>query len=671
MKPQNRSFSSNRNSSAGKPAHERVRNSPSRSWKQHSANLQHNIFWCQHCNVPLLKSTCDICHSEGTYVNLSSPGDIRFCSPYEKEVLKGLLFTSFNCDPIGDRIVFLNKTAGEDRTDEVIVDGLHFGVLRFDMKTLGYVFDLSVDGAKILAAHTNSKTIELKKASSHLSGKKIKADQLLKFTEDIKKQDTVLIKCKSLIGFGVSLSDHEHFKNSEDAVLRVRKLDGNPVSLNPHISSVQDVIKANTSHMEKISRDAANVIKGIVNRKEYKDLPVHVSFSGGKDSLVVFDLTRSTLKKRHVKAFFLNTGIEFPETVEFARNFCSSCGIELIESAAGDAFWENLERFGPPAKDMRWCCKVCKLAPANRVIDGSTSEGEVCLTVDGKRKYESFSRASISASERNPFVPTQLNIFPIRDWRAIEVWLYIYGKNLEYNPLYDMGFERVGCYLCPASLSAEYQIFSRLHPALHARWHRYLLEWANKKGLPESFVEHGLWRWKELPPKMIKLAEELGIKYDLSAANENFSVDSVSGASPCTGGGFTIEAKVGGVSLQDAADVLYIIGDLKAAESMGMLLVRAGDATVKFFSSGNLLVTADSREKATEVFRQVTLQLMRVCMCTRCGICQGVCPVNAIEIDDMRGLFISNACIRCGKCIEPCVVLKYAPRNLPWLREDH
>lgn len=671
MKPQNRSLSSTGNSSAGKSIHSQAQNRASRSWKQHGVDLKHYIFWCQSCNVPLLKSTCDICQSEGTHVNLSPPGDIRFCSPHEKEVLKGLLLTAFGCDPLGDRLVLLNKTTGDDRTDEVIVDGLHFGILRFDMKTLGYVFDLSIDGAKILAANTANKTVELRKASSHLSGKKVKADQLLKFTHDIKKGDTVLIKCRNLIGFGVSLSDHEYFNSSEDAVLRVRKLDGSTVSLNRRISSIHDVIKANASHMEKISKDAANVIKGIAGRKEYRDLPVHVSFSGGKDSLVVLDLAVNALKRRQIEAFFLNTGIEFPETVEFARQFCASRSIDLKEAAAGDAFWENLERFGPPAKDMRWCCKVCKLAPANRLIDESVSGGQVCLTVDGKRRYESFSRASISASEKNPFVPVQLNIFPIRDWRAIEVWLYIYGKKLEYNPLYDMGFERVGCYLCPASLSAEYQLFSKLHPELHTRWNAYLLEWASKKGLLESFVEHGLWRWKELPPKMIKLAEELGIRYDLSAVNESFSVESVSGASPCTSGGFTIEAKIGGVSLQDAADVLHIVGNIKAAENMGMLLVKTTDATVKFFSSGNLLVTADSREKADEVFRQVVLQLMRVCMCTRCGICKGVCPVGAIEVDDIRGLFISDACIRCGKCIEPCVVLKYAPRNLPWLRQDH
>lgn len=670
MKPGNKNFILSGNSSARKPVSSHFKTRSPRSWKQHGADLQHHIFWCQHCNVPLLRSTCDICRSQGSHVGLAPPGDVRFCSLPEREVLSGLLLSAFGCDPIGQRIVLLNKTTGEDRTDEIIVDGLHFGVLRFDMKFLDYVLDLSVEGAKVLGEHTTNKTIVLRKASSHLSGKKVKAEQILSYTEDITKGDTVLIRCGNLIGFGVSLSDHAHLQSSQDAVLRVRKLDGNKVSLNRRIASMQDVIKANASHMEKISRDAANVVKGVVSRKEYKALPVHVSFSGGKDSLVVLDLTVNTLKSREIRAFFLNTGIEFPETVEFARNFCSSRGIDLKESAAGDAFWENLERFGPPAKDMRWCCKVCKLAPANRLIDESSSEGQVCLTVDGKRRYESFTRASISASEKNPFVPTQLNIFPIRDWRAIEVWLYIYGKKLEYNPLYDMGFERVGCYLCPASLSAEYQLFSRLHPDLHARWHSYLLKWASKKGFPESFVEHGFWRWKELPPKMLKLAEELEIRYDVPEVNGNFRVDSVSGVSPCTSGGFTVEANIGGVSLEDAADVLHIIGIIKAAENMGMLLIKADDATMKFFSSGNLLVTAGSREKATEVFRQVVLQLMRVCMCTRCGICQGVCPVGAIEVDDMRGLYISDACIRCGNCIEPCVVLKYASRNLPWLRQN-
>ncbi|MCO5382941.1 MAG: 4Fe-4S dicluster domain-containing protein [Methanosarcina barkeri] len=42
---------------------------------------------------------------------------------------------------------------------------------------------------------------------------------------------------------------------------------------------------------------------------------------------------RESLKQRELKAFFLNTGIEFPETVEFVR----SCGICVKACPVGAA----------------------------------------------------------------------------------------------------------------------------------------------------------------------------------------------------------------------------------------------------------------------------------------------------------------------------------------------
>lgn len=38
---------------------------------------------------------------------------------------------------------------------------------------------------------------------------------------------------------------------------------------------------------------------------------------------------------------------------------------------------------------------------------------------------------------------------PIYDWEDADVWNFIHDRKMKYNPLYDKGFERVGCVGCP------------------------------------------------------------------------------------------------------------------------------------------------------------------------------------------------------------------------------
>ncbi len=623
-----------------------------------------NIFWCRKCNTPLLDEQCGICREKGFRIELTQPGDVRFSSSHEKKTIEELVLKSFEINPLAGKLILLNKIPGEDKTDEIIVDGLVFGILRFDMKELSFKLDLMIEGAKALQDFgIKKKLVKISSNGRHLSGKIIDGNDILECSDDIGKGDTVLVVSKNLSGFGISLRDSNEMKNPGRSI-RIKKIDsGKAAFLSAHMTK-DEVIRANAPHMKRLVRDAVNTIRGIANQREFRDSPVYVSFSGGKDSLTTLDLTRNALK-RQIKVFFANTGIEFPATVDFARRFCNENNIELIEVKAKEAFWENLSSFGPPAKDFRWCCKVCKLAPINTVMEECTRGERKCLTIDGKRKYESFARARIAPKEENPFIPGQVSVFPIRNWRAIEVWLYIYYRKLEYNPLYDLGFERVGCWLCPAELSAEYYRFKELHPELFTRWNEYLLKWAGEHGLENKFIEHGFWRWKHLPPKMVRLAEELGISTAIKSMEEEFNIVVTGGISPCRTGGYTMEGKVTGLSPDQAQNIANVLGENVFSEDLGVLLIRDKNSSIKIFSSGHISVNAPGREEALSLFKNTAKQLIRVKKCTKCSVCLNVCPVGAITIEP--GLKIGKECIRCGKCTESCVAAKYFDRILPGL----
>ncbi|MCX9014761.1 MAG: phosphoadenosine phosphosulfate reductase family protein [Candidatus Methanoperedens sp.] len=633
---------------------------------QHFDSGQNYIFWCNECNVPVLEEKCGICGKNGDKIELSPPGDIRFASPYEKDIIDKLVLKSFSSNPLSGKLILLNKIPGEDKTDEIIVDGLYFGVLRFDLGELEFKLDIMIDGAlALINSGINSKTVRISSKGRHLSGKNIDGSEILECSGDIVKGDTVLVTGNNLGGFGISLSGSSDMKQSFPS-LKIRKISSQKAAFNSKIPSFDEVSRANAPHMKQLVKDAANTIRGIANQAEFRDSPVYVSFSGGKDSLVTLDLTRKAIKKP-VKVFFANTGIEFPETIEFIRNYSKENNLDIIEVEVKEAFWEALPDFGPPAKDFRWCCKVCKLAPINSVIEECVSKHGKCLTIDGKRKYESFARARIAPKEENPFIPGQVSVFPIRNWRAIEVWLYIYFRNLEYNPLYDMGFERVGCWLCPAELGAEYYRFGQLHPELFERWNNYLLEWANENGITEEFIKHGFWRWKTLPPKMNKLAVELGINTKIQGRDEEFGIVVTGGVSPCKSGGYTMEGKVTGLSMDEVLDVVNILGENTYSEDLGVVLVKTPDCSVKIFSSGHISVNARNEEQAVSVFENTAKQLIRVKKCTKCGVCQKVCPADAITLEP--SLNINDKCTRCGKCTGSCVVVKYFDKLLPGFRK--
>ena len=435
--------------------------------------FRQSIHWCPDCNVPLIARTCG-CGTRGEELPLLKPYDVRPAPSHDRSLILDLLKRRFGIEHLPDIILF-NKTGGLDRNDLIIINGRRFGWLTFDPCTREYSVEITPEGLGMVLDQVRDGVVDIadevkKGGKRRIGGKKIS------ITCDI-SDGPVIVKSGSLYGTGIL----------NNGSLRIKKIGTiEPESWkNP---SWEDAIRCNKPHLKNLERHAIRFIKHHRN-----DRPIcNVSFSGGKDSTVVYELAR---RAGVTESYFVDTGMEFPETVQFVRD----SGIPVI--LRGPDFQKGLEKNGLPKKDSRWCCEYLKLEPVSRWLE---TQGP-CVTIQGNRWYESFARSNLPGAIENPFNPNQLNLSPIRGWRALEVFLYIWWRELPVNPLYDQGFERVGCWMCPAMLEAETEIARTKLPDKYQEWDRILRKFARREGMSEDALRCGLWRWDTLPPKMLEL----------------------------------------------------------------------------------------------------------------------------------------------------------------------
>ncbi len=619
------------------------------------ANGKVRSSWCDSCGTLLLGDRCSVCGFAGREFEINSPGDVRPCMGDSVGMVLGLFKEAFGTDsPLRGKALFFNKISGEDRADEVIAGGAVIGVARFDLRLGRMALDVRQAGAELFAGAASKGVVRFAGMSGHLKGKSVPGANVTEVVGDFPAGAPLILIKGAKVGAGVALASSDGMREAEKAV-KIRDLDSPSGRPAPKDAGLDEFVGCNREHVRRISRQGAREIREYLRRSGNR-LPVSVSFSGGKDSLAAYGIVREAVKD--LSLMYLDTGLEFPETVSYVRAFAEKEGRALHVASGGNGFWDNVGTFGPPAKDFRWCCKVCKLGPAASMIESEFPEGTV--TVEGNRWLESYARSGIGFVTKNPFVPNQVNLNPIRSWRAADVWAYILGSGLEYNPLYDRDFERIGCYLCPSCLSSEWENTRRLHPELHSRWESYLEEYARRRGLSEEYVRMGFWRWKVLPPKMVQLSEGMEIKV-VPESPSGPSMDVLKGASPCAAGGYSVEAVVHVGRSRDFSyveDALRTMGDARYSPDFEIAMLRTPIGRAKLFGGGQVSVTAPDAGKAKEVFSMAVKALIRAQMCTECGICAKSCRRHAIRISG--GMRVDpERCTSCGRCEGSCMVIHY------------
>lgn len=612
------------------------------------------IFWCEVCNLPLISQNCSTCNSPGRRIDLAPPGDIRLCSSGARDLLRRLFTESYGCaDFLDDRIILLNKIAGLDRRDQVIIEGQHIATLWFDVSAGLHKLDLEPMGAALLSSRATRGLFVCSDSilHGHIKGKWLPENCIISRPSELKEGDNVVLKIGKFSGVGVAR------KRSEGPLsIRIKDVTKSVFDLSDIRPGLQDMISANASSLRALEKEAISEIKGYLSRNR---LPVNVSFSGGKDSLACLCLAQKALFRPEV--LFINTGLEFPETVQYVRDLCRVHKLRLQEIEGEGDFFDQVKRYGPPAKDFRWCCKTNKLGPMTTYLKEHYAQG--CVTIEGRRIYESFNRSVIGPVERNPYVPKQTTLAPIRNWRAIEVMLYIYWNKMLPNPLYENDMERIGCWLCPAALQSEFAGLADTHPQLYNKWTDFLEQWSRENGLDKRYVDWGFWRWKRHPPKIVQLANEHGIDLALNASKtEEVQLKAVRGRSPC-GLNYSIEAALSTAQnhpFDNVANALHILGEVKYASDLGAAVVKTDKGRATVFANGNIMIIA-GKEEAEELLAGVFETVLRAQMCARCKICEKNCPQGAITVAETL-IIDEKKCNHCRKCARGCIVADEASK---------
>jgi len=240
-----------------------------------------------------------------------------------------------------------------------------------------------------------------------------------------------------------------------------------------------------------------------------------VSFSGGKDSTVLLHLVRSMYP--NVKAVFVNTGLEWPEIVQFVKE---TENVDIIRPEM--TFKQVLDTYGYPVTSKKIAKMLeCLRNPTkeNSTVrnlyltgirgDGKKASGswklpkkwkflikapfkisDQCCNIMKKHPFKDYTektglypyvgtQASESRLREITYLQNGCNSFkgkiqsrPLSIWSEEDIWGYIKKFNLKYATIYDKGQKRTGCMFCMFGTHLEkepnkFQCMEKTHPQLY------------------------------------------------------------------------------------------------------------------------------------------------------------------------------------------------------------
>lgn len=187
------------------------------------------------------------------------------------------------------------------------------------------------------------------------------------------------------------------------------------------------------------------------------------------------------------------TSVDPPEVIRFVKK--NYPDVELIKPRM--SIYEMAKKKGClPTRLVRWCCEEFKeMSGAGKVTligirkSESTNRKKRNEIETGDRK---FSGTFDQWSEHQEKMVTcvggkdKILVSPILYWNEKDVWDYLKRMHIPYCELYDKGYKRIGCIMCPMSNYKQNVREMKDFPHVGKNW-RKTIEW---------LIEN---KWKDKP----------------------------------------------------------------------------------------------------------------------------------------------------------------------------
>ena len=186
-----------------------------------------------------------------------------------------------------------------------------------------------------------------------------------------------------------------------------------------------------------------------LNRIAGEFSPAVFASSLAAEDMVLTDLILRA--KLPIGIFTLETGRLHAETLGVLERIKDIYGVEVMlyrpEKLAISAYVHKhgLNAFYDSVALRKECCRIRKIEPLNLALAGHLA------WITGQRRAQSATRTALDVQEYDA-ARNMTKFNPLADWSEDEVWHYIRGNNVPYNPLHDRGYPSIGCEPCTRAI---------------------------------------------------------------------------------------------------------------------------------------------------------------------------------------------------------------------------